>query len=90
MKPLRKLVLAAFAFAIEAGLALAAPAQSASPAAPAPGVSAHEIVVATISDLSGPIALLGVPVRDGMLMRFASRWRMPATTRSARCSPRAS
>ena len=29
-----------------------------------------EIVVGTVSDLSGPIALLGVPVRDGMLMRF--------------------
>jgi ABC-type branched-subunit amino acid transport system substrate-binding protein len=29
-----------------------------------------EIVVGTVSDLSGPIAMLGVPVRDGMLMRF--------------------
>ena len=29
-----------------------------------------KIVVGTVSDLSGPIALLGVPVRDGMLMRF--------------------
>ena len=35
-----------------------------------PGVTDREIVVGTISDLSGPIALLGVPVRDGMLMRF--------------------
>ena len=35
-----------------------------------PGVTAREIVVGTVSDLSGPIALLGVPVRDGMLMRF--------------------
>lgn len=35
-----------------------------------PGVSEREIVVGTISDLSGPTALLGVPVRDGMLMRF--------------------
>ncbi len=39
-------------------------------AAATPGVSEREIVVGTISDLSGPIALLGVPVRDGMLMRF--------------------
>lgn len=44
---------------------------SAAQAAPAtPGVTDREIVVGTISDLSGPIALLGVPVRDGMLMRF--------------------
>lgn len=33
-------------------------------------VVGDEIVVGTVSDLSGPIALLGVPVRDGMLMRF--------------------
>lgn len=36
----------------------------------APGVSADEIVVGSILDLSGPAALLGVPVRDGMRMRF--------------------
>lgn len=37
----------------------------------APAVASDEdIVVGTISDLSGPIAMLGVPVRDGMLMRF--------------------
>lgn len=35
-----------------------------------PGVSEREIVVGSIQDLSGPIALLGVPVRDGMQMRF--------------------
>lgn len=34
------------------------------------GVSADEILVGSIADLSGPIALLGVPVRDGMQMRF--------------------
>ncbi|NMG27562.1 ABC transporter substrate-binding protein [Aromatoleum evansii] len=39
-------------------------------AAQAPGVSEREIVVGSIQDLSGPIALLGVPVRDGMQMRF--------------------
>ncbi len=33
-------------------------------------MSADEIVVGTVSDLCGPIAMLGVPVRDGMLMRF--------------------
>lgn len=44
-------------------LALSAAAQTA-------GVSRDEIVVGSISDLSGPIALLGAPVRDGMLMRF--------------------
>jgi len=35
-----------------------------------PGVSADEIVVGSVQDLSGPIAMLGVPTRDGMLMRF--------------------
>ena len=35
-----------------------------------PGVSDTEIVVASIQDLSGPIAMLGAPVRDAMLMRF--------------------
>ncbi|HRQ47530.1 MAG TPA: ABC transporter substrate-binding protein [Rhodocyclaceae bacterium] len=35
-----------------------------------PGVSDDEIVVGSIQDLSGPIAMLGSPVRDGMLMRF--------------------
>ena len=39
-------------------------------AADVAGVSAGEIVVGHISDLSGPIAMLGIPVRDGMLMRF--------------------
>jgi ABC-type branched-subunit amino acid transport system substrate-binding protein len=39
-------------------------------AAQTPGVSSKEIVVGSIQDLSGPIALLGAPVRDGMLMRF--------------------
>jgi ABC-type branched-subunit amino acid transport system substrate-binding protein len=44
-------------------LALSATAQT-------PGVSRDEIVVGSIQDLSGPIAMLGAPVRDGMLMRF--------------------
>lgn len=35
-----------------------------------PGVSDEEIVVGSIQDLSGPIAMLGSPVRDGILMRF--------------------
>ncbi len=35
-----------------------------------PGVSDREILVGTIQDLSGPIAMLGTPVRDAMLMRF--------------------
>lgn len=34
------------------------------------GVTRDEILVGTIQDLSGPIALLGVPIRDGMQMRF--------------------
>lgn len=38
--------------------------------AAAPGVSEREIVLGSIQDLSGPIALLGTPVRDGMLMRI--------------------
>lgn len=36
----------------------------------AQGVSRDEIVLGTIQDLSGPIALLGVPIRDGMQLRF--------------------
>lgn len=51
------------------GLAAALSFACALPAAAA-GVAADEIVVGTVSDLSGPIAMLGVPVRDGMLMRF--------------------
>ncbi|NMF89167.1 ABC transporter substrate-binding protein [Aromatoleum petrolei] len=39
-------------------------------AAQAPGVTESEIVIGSIQDLSGPIALLGAPVRDGMQMRF--------------------
>ena len=39
-------------------------------AADVAGVTEREIVVGHISDLSGPIAMLGTPVRDGMLMRF--------------------
>lgn len=35
-----------------------------------PGVSDKEILVGSIQDLSGPIAMLGTPVRDAMLMRF--------------------
>lgn len=35
-----------------------------------PGVTADQIRVATIQDLSGPIAILGAPIRDGMAMRF--------------------
>ncbi len=34
------------------------------------GLSPDEIRIGTIQDLSGPIALLGVPIRDGMQMRF--------------------
>ncbi|WP_341647220.1 ABC transporter substrate-binding protein [Thauera sp. SDU_THAU2] len=60
MKRLRSLALALSA--VMAG----APAH----AAEAAGVSAREIVVGHVSDLSGPIAMLGTPVRDGMLMRF--------------------
>ena len=52
------------------GLALAVIAAALPAAAPAADIVGDEIVVGTVSDLSGPIALLGVPVRDGMLMRF--------------------
>lgn len=60
MKRMRRLALALFA-------ALAGTSLHAADVA---GVSAREIVVGHISDLSGPIAMLGTPVRDGMLMRF--------------------
>lgn len=56
-------ILRRLALTLAASFALAAPTI----AADAPG---DEIVVGTVSDLSGPIAMLGVPVRDGMLMRF--------------------
>ncbi|AWI79568.1 amino acid ABC transporter substrate-binding protein [Parazoarcus communis] len=35
-----------------------------------PGVSDREIVLGSIQDLSGPAAMLGSPVRDGMLLRL--------------------
>lgn len=35
-----------------------------------PGVSAREIVIGSVQDLSGPIAMMGAPVRDGMLLRL--------------------
>ncbi|MGL1832003.1 ABC transporter substrate-binding protein [Rhodocyclaceae bacterium SMB388] len=62
MHPVRSAVaLVAMATAIAfSGAALAA----------TPGVTDDEIVVGTIQDLSGPIAMLGTPVRDAMLMRF--------------------
>lgn len=50
------------------GLALAAHALLVS--ATTPGVSDDEIVLGSIQDLSGPAALVGTPVRDGMLMRI--------------------
>ena len=50
-------------FAVCAAMAAAAQAQ-------VPGVSEREIVVGSVQDLSGPIAMLGAPVRDGMLLRF--------------------
>lgn len=58
MKPISKLLAVA---ALLTGLG----AQAA-----APGVSEDTIRVASIQDLSGPIAMLGVPVRDAMQMRF--------------------
>lgn len=36
----------------------------------AQGVSRDQILVGSIQDLSGPIAMLGVPIRDGMQMRL--------------------
>lgn len=38
--------------------------------AAAPGVSDREIVLGSVQDLSGPGAMLGLPVRDGMLLRI--------------------
>ena len=35
-----------------------------------PGITKQEIVIGSILDLSGPAALLGIPTRDGMLMRI--------------------
>ena len=35
-----------------------------------PGVTRDSIRIATIQDLSGPIAILGAPIRDGIVMRL--------------------
>jgi len=35
-----------------------------------PGVSDDTIRIATVQDLSGPIAILGAPIRDGIVMRL--------------------
>lgn len=43
---------------------------AATPGTVTPGVSEREIVLGSIQDLSGPGALLGTPVRDGMLLRI--------------------
>ncbi len=51
-------------------LGIAAAFSTAFAGAASPGVSDGEIVVGSILDLSGPTALLGVPLRDGMTLRF--------------------
>ena len=56
---LRRLLMAGVAGMLAWGVALAEP-----------GVTANRIRVGTVQDLSGPIAMLGAPIRDGMLMRF--------------------
>ena len=53
---------------LRAGLATCLFAGSA--LAATPGVSDDEIVLGSVADLSGPIAMLGVPVRDAMQMHF--------------------
>ncbi len=60
------------AFVQSARLACAAAVAllTATVSAQVPGVSADEIVLGSIQDLSGPIAVLGAPTRDGMLMRL--------------------
>ncbi|THF65406.1 ABC transporter substrate-binding protein [Pseudothauera rhizosphaerae] len=55
---------------LRALLAAALALLACSAAAQAPGVGREEIVVGSIQDLSGPIATLGAPTRDGMLLRF--------------------
>lgn len=62
MKTFRRL-----AAALLAGGTLALGAGSA-PAQGTQGVSDTEIVIGTHQDLSGPVAALGVPLRDGMLL----------------------
>lgn len=64
-KMMRKLLTVCAMFAALPLTAVTTPAVAA-----APGVSADEIVIGHVSDLSGPIALLGTPLRDGLLMRF--------------------
>lgn len=56
--------IAALAVAALAGLAMADPA-----AAQTQGVSDKEIVIATIQDLSGPLAGYGKQARNGLQMR---------------------
>jgi len=50
-------------------IALAALFAGPAPAA-TPGVTDDSIRIATIQDLSGPIAILGAPIRDGIVMRL--------------------
>ncbi|MCB1915215.1 MAG: ABC transporter substrate-binding protein [Rhodocyclaceae bacterium] len=52
------------------GLVLACALLPAMADAATPGVDEQSIRVATIQDLSGPIAILGAPIRDGIVMRL--------------------
>lgn len=57
---------------LKAGSAAAAAAALgavATPAAATQGVTKDQIVIGTIQDVSGPIAMLGKPVQNGMLLR---------------------
>ena len=55
------------AFALAGAFFTAAHAAS---VVPAPGVSAHKIVVASLLDLSGPLAGEGAAIKNGLLMAF--------------------
>jgi branched-chain amino acid transport system substrate-binding protein len=63
MKQRRILLGAAAASAVSAGLGLPGGARATQ------GVSKSEIVIGTIQDLSGPIAVLGKPIQNGMILR---------------------
>lgn len=66
MKPLHNTGMRLRALALGAAIAAAVPAVAVAQATQ--GVTDNEIVIGSHQDLSGPVAALGVPLRDGMVL----------------------
>jgi len=56
-------------FLVQAGAAAALFAAGSLPASATQGVGKNEIVIGSIQDLSGPVAALGKPINNGMILR---------------------